>query len=77
VSERSPHPTISDVALALATKRPSEPVSKVSLTRNAKGDTQIEVDVSHVDPAEAAKVAAALYDILGAQYPRENGNGAA
>jgi hypothetical protein len=77
MTDRTPHPTISDVAMQLATKRPSEPVSKVSLTRNAKGDTQIEVDVSHVDPAEAAKVAAALYDVLSAQYPRENGNGAA
>ena len=52
---RRQHPTVSDVALALATRR-SDPLSKVSLVLNAKGDVQIEVekipDVLHV-PAQA------------------------
>lgn len=66
------HPTLSDVALALATRR-SDPLSKVSLSLNAKGDVQIEVDVTDPDPATAAKQASDLFDVLRAQYPRENG----
>lgn len=62
-------PSVSDIALAMATRR-SDPVSKVSLSRNAKGDVQIEVDVSDVDPGNAAKVAADLFDVLRAKYPR-------
>ena len=71
----SGHPTISDVALALAQRR-SDPVSKVSLTLNAKGDVQIEVDVSDTDPKRAADVAETLFAGLREAYPRENGNGA-
>jgi hypothetical protein len=72
MAERRPHPTVSDVALALATRR-SDPVSKVSLTWNAKGDVQIEVDVSDTDPKAAADSASRLFDVLRAKYPRENG----
>jgi hypothetical protein len=67
------HPTLSDVALALATRR-ADPLSKVELSLNAKGDVQIAVDVTDADPALAAKQAADLFDVLRAQYPRgENG----
>jgi capsular polysaccharide biosynthesis protein len=66
------HPAVSDIALALATRR-SDPTSKVALTLNAKGDVQIEVDVNDADPAAAAKIAADLFDVLRAKYPRENG----
>lgn len=69
---RRQHPTLSDVALALATRR-SDPVSKVSLSLNAKGDVQIEVDVTDTDPTQAAGKASSLFDVLRAQYPRENG----
>ena len=69
------HPTISDVALALATRR-SDPASKVSLSLNAKGDVQIDVDVSDPDPKVAAEQASRLFDVLRAQYPRENGGSA-
>ena len=72
---RRPHPTLSDVALALATRR-SDPTSKVALTLNAKGDVQIEVDVTDTDPKKAADSAAALFDVLRAKYPRENGESA-
>ena len=68
-SNRRPHPTLSDVALALATRR-SDPVSKVELARNAKGDVQIAVDVSDTDPKAAAEKAADLFDVLRARYPR-------
>lgn len=71
--QRRPHPTLSDVALALATKRPSEPTSSVSLTLNAKGDVQISVDVTATDPKAAADQASNLFDVLRAKYPRENG----
>ena len=64
------HPTLSDVALALATRR-TDPVSKVSLSLNAKGDVQIDVDVSDLSPKAAAEQASALFDVLRAKYPRE------
>jgi hypothetical protein len=66
------HPTLSDVALALATRR-SDPLSKVSLSLNAKGDVQIEVDVTDPDPKKAAQQARDLFDVLRTSYPRENG----
>jgi len=69
---RRQHPTLSDVALALATRR-SDPTSKVSLSLNAKGDVQIEVDVTDPDPTVAAKQAGDLFDVLRAKYPRQNG----
>ena len=69
---RRQHPSLSDVALALATRR-SDPLSKVSLALNAKGDVQIEVDVTDPDPKVAAEQASKLFDVLRASYPRENG----
>jgi hypothetical protein len=69
---RRQHPTVSDVALALATRR-SDPASKVSLSLNAKGDVQIDVDVTDPDPKVAADAASRLFDVLRAKYPRENG----
>ena len=65
-------PSVSDIALAMATRR-SDPVSKVELSLNAKGDVQIAVDVSDIDPAAAAQQASDLFDVLRAKYPRENG----
>jgi capsular polysaccharide biosynthesis protein len=67
---RTPHPTLSDVALALATRR-SEPTSTVKISdANAKGHVQIDVAVSDPDPKQAAKIAGDLYDVLRAKYPR-------
>ena len=67
-------PSVSDIALAAVTKRPSDPLTKVTLTdANAKGVVQITVDVNHVEPDQAAKLAGSLYDVLRAKYPRENG----
>jgi hypothetical protein len=65
-------PAVSDIALALATRR-SDPLSKVSLSLNAKGDVQIEVDVTDADPQAAAKHAGDLFDVLRAKYPRQYG----
>ena len=48
-------------------------LSSVSLSRNAKGQTQIDVKVYNED-ATLAKIAASnLYDILCNQYPFEGG----
>ena len=66
-------PSVSDIALAMATRRPADPVSKVELSLNAKGDVQIAIDVSHTDPKVAAQQASDLFDVLRAKYPRENG----
>lgn len=65
-------PAVSDIALALATRR-SDPTSKVSLSLNAKGDVQIEVDVNDADPQAAAQQASELFDGLRAKYPRQYG----
>lgn len=63
---------MSDIALALASRR-SDPVSKVELSLNAKGDVQIAVDVSDLDPQAACVTAALLFDQLREKYPRTNG----
>lgn len=73
---KAAHPTISDVAMQLAS-RTNPPQSKVSLSRNAKGDVQIEVEVGATVATVAADQAAAIFDKLCTDYPRgENGNGA-
>lgn len=69
---RHRHPAVSDIALALAQRR-SDPTSKVSLSLNAKGDVQIEVDVTDADPKKAADQAEVIFAALRAKYPRENG----
>lgn len=69
----TPTERLYEVALALASKRPSEPTSKVVLTLNAKGDVQIEVDVTDADPKVATGQASELFDVLRAKYPRANG----
>lgn len=71
-TERVRHPAVSDIALALATRR-SDPVSKVELSLNAKGDVQITVDVADADPKVAAQRARDIFNTLRAEYPRENG----
>ena len=73
MAERRQHPAMSDVAFQLASRPRSEPTSKVELSLNAKGDVQISVDVNDTDPKKAAQLAADLFDVLRAKYPRENG----
>ena len=70
-SNRRPHPTLSDVALALAQRR-SDPITKVSLSLDAKGDVQIEVDVNDTDPKVAQDTADAIFAALRAKYPRDS-----
>lgn len=74
MTQRRQHPSLSDVALALAlAQRRSEPITKVSLSLNAKGDVQIEVDVNDPDQKRAADQAQVIFERLRKQYPRENG----
>ncbi len=73
VPHRTPTERLYDLALAQAQRPKSDPVSTVSLTLNAKGETQITVDVDDVDPATAAVVASKIFDGLVAKYPRTNG----
>lgn len=62
--------SLSDVIERLTEK--GGQASSVTLSRNAKGDVQIEVkvytDETIASPADAAKVAADLYDSLAKQY---------
>ncbi len=71
-TQPAPHrPSVSEIALALAQRPRSEPVSTVALTLNARGDVQIQVDVDDPDPTQAAKVAGDIFDVLCARYPRK------
>lgn len=68
--------TLSDVVDRLLDRGPTDH-SSVTLSRNAKGDTQVEVVVRTGDSGEvqtadqAAAKARELYDTLTAAYPRE------
>jgi len=70
--------SLSQVVELLLT-RESQDHSSVSLTRNAKGETQIEVTVrssgsGEINTAgEAAREAIRLYDVLRRRYPLANG----
>lgn len=72
---KTPTQMLAEIAIAQASRPRSEPVSTVSLTLNAKGETQITVDVDDTDPAVAAAKATELFDVLCAKYPRQ-ANGA-
>src|ERR1051326_1794961 len=63
--------SVSEIALALAQRPRSDPVSTVALTLNARGDVQIHVDVDAPDPLMAAKVAQDVFDVLCAKSPRQ------
>lgn len=63
----------------LLLKREGSDHSSVSLTRDAKGETKIEVTVRSSQggevntPGEAAREAVRLYDVLRARYPLASG----
>lgn len=74
--------TLSQVVEHLLTRSSSQS-SSVTLARNAKGETQIEVvvrtdaELAIVTPDDAAEVAQRVYDVLRTAYPfgPENGVG--
>jgi hypothetical protein len=71
--------TLSDVVERLLTRGGQGSASSVSLTRNAKGQTQIEVTVRAGETeefptaAEAQAEAERMYDALCAKYPTAEG----
>lgn len=67
---RKPHPTMSEVALALAQRPRSEPACNVKIGRTSGGDITLQVDVEDVDVRAAAKLAQSVFDGLARKYPR-------
>jgi hypothetical protein len=72
--------SLSEIVGMLLTRSGSANNSSVTLSRNAKGDTQIEVTVRTDDedglrtPEEAAARARAIYDTLRSAYPLASGH---
>lgn len=70
--------SLSDI-LWLVLARPARDSSSVTLSRNAKGETQIEVTVRTADtedlatPLDAERVAIEMYDRLRRTYPLASG----
>lgn len=58
--------------MAALNRRPSEPVSDVSISRNAKGDFQFEVTVRGHDATACAHTAAILIEALRLDYPHSS-----
>lgn len=66
---RRQHPTLSDVALALATRQKSERSCTVHVERVAKGELRFAFDLTDPDPEYALKTAIASVDVLRSTYP--------
>lgn len=68
-----------DLAEAMASRKPSEPESSVSITRNAKGAAQFEVVVRGTIAHDCEAMARTIYDqlVLTYPYPETNGGTAA
>lgn len=66
--------TVTEVARTLLERGPRSSAGSVTLTLNAKGDTQINVEVPTSDELPtieaAAEAAQAVYDALRGKYPR-------
>ena len=69
----TPTERLHEVTMASLSRRPSEPESSVSLTRNAKGVTQCDVTVRGPDAAACKALAVELYDALRMRYPLPSG----
>lgn len=68
--EKRPSIRMSEVALALATRPASQPVTVVKTGTNAKGELVYrEVSVAAHDPHEALRINIELTDALAAKYP--------
>lgn len=63
-------------ALELVTARRSEPISDVTISRNAKGVAQFEVTVRGLDADRCRSEARAIYEQLCIVYPYPDTNGA-
>ena len=69
----TPSQRLHEVTMAALARRPAEPEHTVGLTRNAKGDTQIEVTGRGPDLDSLTAHVVAKYEWLCEQFPRGNG----
>lgn len=71
---RPPTPTarLHEVTMAALNRRSSEPVSDVSVSRNAKGDFQFEVTVRGIDASACAIEAMRIIGVLRGSYPHSS-----
>ena len=73
---KTTHPTISDVALALATRQRSERSTTTHIERVAKGEIRFSVDVTDPSHENSVKLAVATAKMLDAEFPPpQNGEG--
>lgn len=66
---KTPTMLLAEIALAQASKRAADPVSKVGTAQNAKGEWRTSIEVAHADPFEAARIALAVKEIMSAAGP--------
>jgi hypothetical protein len=69
----TPTERLHEVTLAALNRTPAQPESSVTLTRNAKGDVQIEVTIRGYDPGSTADTCVAIFHGLTLAYPRGEG----
>jgi hypothetical protein len=69
----TPTQRLHEVTMAAIARAPSAPEHSLSLTRNAKGVTQIELTGRSHDLAELVASVTELYDTLRARYPLPSG----
>ena len=72
----TPTERLHEVTLAAINRAPSQPESAVTLTRNAKGDVQIEVTVRNAEPDVAADTCLSIFHGLCLAYPRADATSA-
>ena len=71
----TPTERLHEVTMAAMSRRPSEPESSVTITRNARGVFQFEVTVRGGDASECSKDAHTIALWLVNKYPYPNGDG--
>lgn len=69
---KTPTMLLAEIALAQASRRSSDPVSKVGTSQNAKGEWRHSIEVAHTDPFEAARITLAVREIMTAADPGED-----
>lgn len=71
----TPTERLHEVTMAAMGRKPAEPESSVTITRNAKGVVQFEVTIRHTDPVQADAIARNFFASLERAYPYPNGDG--
>lgn len=71
IPRKTPTMLLAEIALAQASRRASEPVSKVGTAQNAKGEWRHSIEIAHVDAFEAARIALAVREIMTAADPED------